>query len=327
MRVLITGATGAVGPAVVREFLEAGEQVRILSRHAVPVAPSGVTVVRGDLLQAATLTPAVDEIDVIVHLAGLAHQTDPHSVARSAFDAVNVDGTGNLMKAAAAAGVKRVVFFSTIAVYGADIELKTEDSATRPDSLYGRSKLAAERVVFDTTADGKPESVVLRLAAVYGPLVKGNYSRLVEALAGRRFVRVGRGANRRTLVHEKDVARAAVLAAQHPSAAGRIYNVSDGAVHTVDEIVRAICVALGRRPPRLRIPLSAARAALRVVEVVAMAAGTRPTISPSTLAKYTEDVAVAATRIQRELGFRPLIALERGWQDTVEGLRERGALP
>ncbi|MCJ7654343.1 MAG: NAD-dependent epimerase/dehydratase family protein, partial [Dehalococcoidia bacterium] len=174
---------------------------------------------------------------------------------------MNVGGTATVVKAAVEAGVKRLVFLSTIAVYGDSCEqILTEDTPVKPDTFYARTKLAAERIVLNAKrADGQPLGVVLRFAAIYGPRIKGNYQRLVQALARRRFIPIGDGSNRRTLIYDRDVARAALLASQHPNAAGKVYNVSDGHFHTLKEIIVAICQALGRKPPRFSVPVGPAR--------------------------------------------------------------------
>src|SRR5690606_11500198 len=107
--------------------------------------------------------------------------------------------------------------------------------------------------------DGKPLGVVLRLGAVYGSHVKGNYERMIRALARNRFIPVGKGLNRRTLIYEKDVGRAAALAVSHPSATGRVFNVTDGKFHTLNEIIESICSAMGRKPPRWFLPVGPTR--------------------------------------------------------------------
>jgi nucleoside-diphosphate-sugar epimerase len=88
---------------------------------------------------------------------------------------------------------------------------------------------------------------VLRLRAVYSSRIKGNYERLTHALARNRFIPIGNGLNRRTLVYDKDVSGAAVLAVSHPAAVGRVFNVTDGEFHTLNEIIEFICSALGRK--------------------------------------------------------------------------------
>ena len=220
------------------------------------------------------------------------------------------------------------MFFSTIAVYGeATGAVLTEESPVRPATLYAKTKAEAERIVLAArTANGTPMGVVLRPGSVYGARVKGNYRRLVCALARRRFVPVGPGNNRRAMVYDKDVADAAVLAATNPAAAGRVYNVSDGEAHTLREIIEAICGALGRRPPRWHVPMRPVRVGVGLVEGAARIVGARPPVSRATIDKYIEDMAVDSHRIREELGFVPRYNLREGWRETIAMMREAGEL-
>jgi nucleoside-diphosphate-sugar epimerase len=298
--------------------------VRIVARR--PAEPSIFSVpvesLVGDVNDGATMTRAARGVDVIIHLAALLHVVDPDPGLAAEYERVNVRGTAAVIQAAITEGVSRVVVMSTIAVYGRRNpgERLDERSPAVPDTIYGRTKLAAEEIALAAgRSDGTPLATVLRSAAVYGPRVKGNYERLVHALARGRFVPVGAGDNLRTLVFEQDLAAAAALAASHPAAAGRIYNVSDGSRHPVREIIAAISQALGRRPPRWHVPIAPVRAAVRAASLVDRRL-------PAMLDKYLEEVAVDATRIQSELGFRPVTALTDGWAVTVAEMRRTGRL-
>jgi UDP-glucose 4-epimerase len=203
----------------------------------------------------------------------------------------------------------------------------TEESPAHPDTFYAKTKLEAERIVLDAKRkDGHPLGSVLRFGAIYGARVKGNYQRLVQALARGRFIPIGNGNNRRTLIYDRDVARASVLAAEHPAAAGKIYNVSDGHFHTLKEIIVAICDALGRNPPRLSVPVGPARFLAGLIEDAFRLVGQKSPISRETIDKYTEDIAVSSQRIQTELGFKPQFDLLTGWRETVQELRRTGNL-
>lgn len=319
---LVTGATGAIGPGVV-SALAATHDIRTLSRsHPEPGLFFGrVTAFIGDVSDPETVRRAAAGANVIVHLAALLHLVDPPPSMRGEYERINVEGTAAVVAAATSERVSRVVLMSTIAVYGHEAQVRLdEESPTRPATFYGQTKLAAEGIALAARrADGAPLATVLRAAAVYGPRVKGNYQRLVHALDRWRFVPVGRGDNLRTLVFEADLASATALAARHPAAAGRVYNVSDGTPHRLREIIVAICVALGRRPPRLHAPVGPVRAAVR-------AASLFDRRLPRMLDKYLEEVAVDASRIQAELGFRPKFGLREGWYATVEEMRRRGKL-
>lgn len=319
---LVTGATGALGPGVVAAMAFT-HQVRTLSRHAPDPAlfRTPVEAFTGDVTDQNIVQRAMDGADVVIHLAALLHIVDPGPEMRSEYERINVAGTETVIDTAKAKGVARVVLMSTIAVYGHGAgQLQDEDSAALPDTLYGETKLAAERVALAARrTDGQPLATVLRSAAVYGPRVKGNYQRLVTALARRRFVPIGRGENLRTLIYEDDLAAAAALAAVHPAAAGRVYNVSDGTPHPLSEIIDAIALALDRRPPRWHVPVAPVRAALRVASVADRRL-------PRMLDKYLEAAAVDASRIRRELGFQPATDLVDGWRRTVETMRREGRL-
>jgi UDP-glucose 4-epimerase len=324
---LVTGATGAVGPAVVAALGE-HYQVRTLSRRPVDAALFSVPVEShlGDITDTEAVRRAAAGAHVIVHLACLLHVTNPPPALHAEYERVNVGGTASVLDAARAEGVGRIVVMSSIAAYGyAGARQLDEHSPTAPDTPYGRTKLAAERLALAATTDQhRPLCTVLRSAAVYGDRVKGNYARLVRALARKRFVPIGPGDNRRALIHDSDLARAVVLAARHPAAPGRVYNVSDGEPHTLRDIVAAICAALGRRPPRVHVPLTPVAMALRLLGAVDR--GGRLPVTAAMLDKYLEDCTVSADRIRDELGFRPVVALRDGWARAVEGMRTRGDL-
>ncbi len=253
---------------------------------------------------------------------------DPPPELEVRYEQVNVGGTKTLLEEAVRSGVKRVVLFSTISVYGSSTgrAIIHEDTAPQPVTAYARSKLGAERAVLSArNADGQPIGTVLRMAAVYGSWVKGNYRRLVTSLARGRFVPIGAGDNRRTLIYERDAARAAVLAADHPAAGGQLFNVTDGEFHSLREIIDAICTALGRKPPRISIPTGPARLAAGLLEGIAHLAGRRSPITRATVDKYTEDIAVDSSRIRTALQFHPEYTLTAGWEEAIQEMRSRGA--
>ncbi len=321
--VLVTGGCGAIGSRLVGRLVAEGERVRVLDRAPAAGLPAGVELISADLGDRAALAAAVGGTATVFHLAALAHVTDPTAEQLREYERVNVEGTRSVVRAARDAGVSRLVFFSTINVYGPTRpgEVHDEGSPLRPSSPYAQSKAAAERAALDAAP-----AVVLRLAAVYGSTVKGNYARLLDALRRRRFVKVGSGRNRRTLVHVDDVCAAARLAAVHPAAPGEVFNVTDGRVHTVSEIVAAMSLALGRTPPRFGVPAAPVRAGARLAEAGARAFGLRPPVTRALVDKYTEETAVDGGRIRRTLGFKPAYDLESGWRQAVAEMRQAGRL-
>lgn len=327
VRVLVTGATGALGPATVKALATAGFDVRALARNPDAPALNGVDTRVGDLTDWASLQRAVQGVDAVVHLAALLHIVNPPPDMRAAYQRINVDGARRLAEAAIGAGVRRFVLASTSAVYGPGPVPASESTVPAPDSWYAESKVAAEGAVLAVHRPGVFDVSILRLSAVYGPRIKGNYQRLLQALAAGRFVPLGLGVNRRSLVHEDDAAAAFVTAVEHPAAAGRLFNVSDGTPHQLREIVRSMCLALGRAEPAISIPAGPAIAGARVVERLARLVGRTPPVTTATLTKYMEESVVDSSRLTRELGFIPRMGLDAGWQTTVETLRASGLLP
>jgi UDP-glucose 4-epimerase len=318
---LVTGARGAIGSTLVRRLREQGYAVRALVRE--PSAggaqmPEGVEVLCGEITDCKLIRHAVRGADVVFHLAAKLHIDNPSPGLKDEYGRVNVEGTRCLSQAAEGAGASRLVFFSTVSVYGPTQrgQLLDEGAPLRPDSLYAETKAQAEEIVREKTS-----GVVLRLGAVFGPQMKGNFQRLLNALRKRRPVLVGDGRNRRALIYVEDLCRAAILAAEHPAAAGQTFNVTDGNVHTLREIIDAMSDALGRSPPRWRLPKSTARFAAAVLEDGFRLVGKSSPIGRSTVDTFVRDVAITGEKIQQQLGYKAQYDLAAGWRETVNSLR------
>lgn len=325
-KVLVTGGTGAVGPVLVRQLLEDGYQVRLFARQTSDLSSlplDQIEVVRGDITQHKLVWEAAEEQEIILHLAALLHINQPTGNLHPRYYAVNVDGTRNVLDAARIAGTKQIILFSTISVYGETDHqyLATEDAPLNGDSFYAKTKAEADQIGLRVGAGPEgPAVTVLRLASVYGPTMKGNYIRLLGALKRGIYCQVGSGDNRRTLVHAEDVARAALAVLDTPSdlVAGKIYNVTDEGPHTMSEIIDAMCQALDSPQPRIKIPESPLRFALKRAEQAQRLLGRTPKIGTFTLDKLLEDVAVDGSRLRNEVGFTPRYSLLDGWRQTVE---------
>lgn len=327
---LVTGATGAVGPRIVDSLLSAGIQVCTLSLDAPPTGlwPIEVDVRLGDVTDADTVSSAMQNVDSVIHLAALLHIVNPPAELRDKYERINVGGTATVVDAAVKAGVNRVVLASTIAVYGPSNGcVLDEESPTAPDSFYGQTKLAAEKIVLAARrADGQPLGTVLRFGAVYGTRVKGNYLRLLQALDSGRLMTVGNGLNRRTLIYDKDLAHAVVLTMSHSAATGQIFNITDGCFHSMQEIIATMSLALGRTPPRHSLPVKPVRWVAGILEDIGRVIGRTSPIVRATVDKYTEDIAVSGEKAQHMLGFCPQYDQASGWREIVAEMRQFGDL-
>lgn len=326
--ILLTGATGEIGPYVAATLHSLGHKVRTLSLDPPPanIGSEGIEVKIGDVTNASAVQAAMQDVDAVIHMAALRQTMNPKGELEEKYKKVNVDGTATVVEAAIKANVRRLVFFSTIHVYGETSgRIVNELTTPQPDTLYGKTKLDAEQIVLSAkNSNGDPLGVVLRFAAVYGSRVKGNYRQLLMALAKNRFIPIGQGENRRTLIYVKDVANAAVLAMTHPDAAGQVFNVTDGKYHNMNEIISTMCDALGRARPRFSLPLRPIRFIAAIAEDSARLFNLQSPVSRVTIDKYTEDIAADGHRIQALLGFTPQYDLISGWRETIKEIKEMG---
>jgi colanic acid biosynthesis glycosyl transferase WcaI len=317
-RMLVTGATGSIGPAVVATALASGWTVRVLVRRTVAF-PDDVEVAVGDIRDPDSVRAAVAGCDVVVHLAGVAHRSGPGT--DDDHRSITRDGARTVFAQAEAAGCERVVFASSISVYGREGTFD-EHSPLQPMTTYGAAKADAEADLRTRIApDGRPLGTIVRLATCYGPGAAGNVTTMLDALDRRRFAVVGSGRNRKTLLHITDAAAALVLVAASPEAAGATYDVSDGCPLPLREVVDQMCSVLGRPAPP-RIPVTPLRLALRVAEGAARSIGRPAPIDGALVDTLVADVAVPALHIRDELGFVVAHDLSSGLATMVGDRRD-----
>ena len=255
---LVTGGAGFIGSHIVAGLVARGERVRILDSFAtgkrsnLPDAEDGVELIDADLRDPDAIRRAVAGVDVIYHHAALA--SVPQSIAEPKICfAINVDGTIDLLDAARAAGVRRVVFASSAAVYGdGDDKPRRESEKPAPRSPYAISKLTGEQLGTAYTDLHDLEVVSLRYFNVFGPGQDPNSQyaaaipRFVAALAaGETPVIFGDGEQSRDFVFVGDVVAANLLAAQADGAAGGVFNIASGRSRSINETLRAIARAMG----------------------------------------------------------------------------------
>jgi nucleoside-diphosphate-sugar epimerase len=251
MRVLVTGATGFVGRAVVAALAANGDEVRAAVRHMPePPFPQGVAVARHGDLPDVDWAPLLAGIDAVVHLAGIAHAGP--GIAEERYDHVNHRATAALAYAARAAGVARLVFISSIRAQtgpAAD-HVVSERDEPRPTDPYGRSKLAAERAV---AGSGVPFTI-LRPVLVYGPGVKGNLRALMRLAALPVPLPFGALSARRSLLNLANFAAAIAFVLRRDGCAGETCVVADPSPLTFAEIVAALRHGIGRKPGLIAVP-------------------------------------------------------------------------
>lgn len=311
---LITGATGFIGQALQRYLQEQGMSVRALTRdasRAAQTADSAVEWVVGDITQPATLVKAMAGVECVFHLAGYAHaweEQDAEFAAR--HQAVNEQGTLNVLQAAQAAGVKRLVFFSTIKAV-ADADHCTDETASAwPTTAYGIAKRQAEEQVLVRCQDGPTQAVVLRLSLVYGVGWKGNLAAMLKWIDRGLLPPLPPLSNQKSMISVQDVCRAAYLAATVSLTGSHRIILTDGERYSTTRIDRAMRTALGRKPPRWYLPLSAWWTLAWLGSIGQWVLRRRLPINRQALHKLFDNSCYRSLYAQSVLGFVPRDTLE-----------------
>ena len=321
-RVLVTGATGLVGRALVASLLDDDQPVRILTRgsRALPPAWAGrVEVCAGDLLRPDTLANAVEGCGSLYHLAGELRD-------ETRVQAVNADGTGHLLEAARQAGLSHVVHMSSVGVMGIErpgpVDENTEGT---PHTAYERSKREGERLAQAWSAATGVPVAVLRPTIVFGVREGGgpdSFLALLRAIASGRFLFVGRHAVA-NYVYVDDVVAAARAAAARKAAGTLI--VAEPAPLT--DFVAAAAAALGVSPPRRALPRPVASVIAVGLEALGAVAGRPVPLTRARVRALSTRTAFRSARIEAALGWRPAVGYREGLRRTVDGYRRAGQLP
>jgi len=315
--VLVTGATGFIGGQLCAALRQNGCEVVALARTA-RTGPWDAFAV-WDAMDPVTVP---ENIDVIFHLAGKAHALAETQQDKDEYFRINTEGTRKLLEAARAARVKRFVFFSSVKAMGegGDICLD-EQAACEPETLYGKSKLEAERLVLE--GGFVPEPVVLRLSMVYGPTRKGNLPRMIESVRKGRFPPLPETGNKRSMVHVDDVVQTATLAAEKDAAIGQTYIVTDGQVCSTRQIYEWICHALEKQVPSWHVPIGMLKALARVGDGIGIFRGRRFMFDSDTLEKLLGSAYYSFGKIERELGYKPVCDLRSTLPEIIEHLNHK----
>jgi len=226
-----------------------------------------------------------------------------------------------MLEAAQRAGVKSFIYFSSVkAVGNSDFEMDETYSAD-PDTPYGASKLAAEKLVLE--GGYVPHPVVIRPSMVYGNTEKGNLPKMIRAIEAGRFPPLPDIGTRRSMVHVEDVVQAAILATERSEAAGQTYIVTDGQAYSTRQIYEWICEALQKPIPGWSVPLVVLKGLGQAGDVIGKMQGKRFMFDSDALAKLAGSAYYSSEKIQNELGFKAGYHLKETLPEIIRYL-ERG---
>jgi nucleoside-diphosphate-sugar epimerase len=310
---LLTGATGFVGRACVPSLEGAGWMVRCAVRGGKPsFATAGDQYALGSIGADTDWSRALQGVNAVIHLAARVHvMRDAAADPLEAFRTVNVEGTRRLARQAAAAGVRRFIFVSSVKVNGEATAAGafTENDPPHPQDPYGISKYEAEQALLEISARTGLEAVVIRPPLVYGPGVKANFLRMLRWVYRGIPLPLGSVHNRRSLLYAGNLADVIVKCLEHPAAAGETFLVDDGEPVSTAQLVREIGDAL-HRPARL-LPIPP-----RFLRVAAAMFGRGEDAE-----RLVGNLVVDSSRVRRTLGWSPPHSREDGLAATAAWFR------
>ena len=313
--ILVSGARGFVGSALVARLAREGVETRACVRRDDASMPNGVhTVQFGDLTANTDWSRALTGVGVIVHAAARVHVMDDTATdPLTEFRRVNVQGTLHLARQAEAAGVRRFVFISSIKVNGEATELGmpfSADDLPAPLDPYGVSKMEAEQGLREIAAQTGMEVVIIRPPLVYGPGVKANFAALMRTVQLGWPLPLGAVHNRRSLVALDNLVDFIVTCTTHPQAANQTFLVSDGHDLSTTELVRGLARAAGV-PARL-LPLP----------VLALQAGAALLGKGDAVQRLCGNLQVDISKARSLLGWVPPVSVDEGLRRAVAGMQK-----
>lgn len=253
---LITGHTGFIGQALVKALAEC--PLKLMGRRI--LADQTGEFFQKNLNAEEDYTAALQDVSVVIHTAAHNHvMGDMSASTLNAYQSVNVDGTMNLARQAAAAGVNRFIFISSIKVNGESTEpghsFNAQDDS-KPSDPYGVSKADAENALRQLASETGMEVVIIRPPLVYGPGVKANFGHMLRIAKMNLPLPLGAINNKRSMVALENLIDLIKTCISHPNAAGNTFLVSDDRDLSTTELLQLMVQAYGKKPRLLPVPMS-----------------------------------------------------------------------
>jgi nucleoside-diphosphate-sugar epimerase len=310
-KVFVTGATGFVGRFLCERLLIAGYSVRgtlLPSENPSTLLPGVNPIVVQTLGPNTDWLTALEGTNIIIHLAARVHNMADHTASPlTEFHKVNTEGTRRLAQEAVRAGVKRLLFVSSIKVNGEESGTPyTKISSANPTDAYGSSKWEAEQILRKIEAETGLEVIVVRPTLVYGPGVKANFLNMMKAVQRGVPLPLASTSNKRSLIYVENLVDALAACATRPEAAGQTYLVSDGEDVSTAELICRTASALGVSARLFPFPVP-------LMKLVGKITGKIAEVN-----RLTGSLTVDSSKIRKELGWKPPFTMEEGLRLTAE---------
>jgi nucleoside-diphosphate-sugar epimerase len=317
MKVLITGGGGFIGSHLVDSQLTQGHQVRTVDLHLGGLVHAinhpNLEAIIGDITDVDFMRQLVAGIDVVYHLAS-AHLDV--NLSADHYRQVNVEATMNLLVAAQAAGVQRMVHCSSNGVMG-EIKKPPANEATpcQPTNIYEQTKWIGEQAVLQFAQETGFPVVVVRPAWVYGPRCPRT-RKLFRTIGKGHFVMFGSGRTLRHPIYVSDAVCGLELCAETDNITGQVYLLAGERPVTIATLVQMIAEVQGVRPPSIHFPVTLGKVAGIAFQTVFKPLGRQPPFSRRSLDFFIKDNAYDISKAKRDLGFQPQVDLPAGLIET-----------
>lgn len=308
-RILLTGTTGFVGRPLAARLLEKGYDLVASVRHCSDILPQSNLQLVDDLTSMTDWSNAIDAVSIVIHTAARVHvMSDSVADPLAEFRRVNLEGTVNLAKQAATAGVKRFIFLSSIKVNGESTRPGmpfTADDSPAPVDPYGISKAETEQALQELSVKTGMEVVIIRPVLVYGPGVKANFLSMMRWLNRGIPMPFGEIHNKRSLVALDNLVDLIITCVDHPAAANQIFLVSDGEDLSSTELLKRVSLSLGSAARLVPVPVGILNFAARLL-------GKREVAQ-----RLFGSLQVDITKTRDLLGWTPPVSVDDALQKTA----------
>jgi len=316
MKILVIGNTGFIGDFLTKELISKGhtvigldirppsEEQKKLCKH-----------ITGDILNRNDVKEAAQGADMVIALAAKHHD---FGVTRNEFFNVNVQGTEILLDCLSELNIKKLIFYSSVAVYGTQKEPTNENTTPRPDNDYGESKLAAEELIEQWVTENKSRcAIIIRPTVIFGPHNYANVYNLIDKIYRKNFIFVGDGKNIKSVAYVENLVDANIFLIDKFKPGIQIFNYSDEPQMTIDKTVEIIGSYMPHGIPKVKIPLVFAVAFGSIFDIVGNLIKHNFPITGARMKKFATSTHHKANKI-RTLGFDQRIATKEGFRRMVK---------
>jgi nucleoside-diphosphate-sugar epimerase len=321
MKIFMTGSSGFVGEHLVERLLSLKNEVTGYDIQESHISDDMFEHVTGDVSDREHISNVLSEkkYDLIIHLAAKHHD---FGIEEKEYFFVNEGGTKNICDAAAKYKVKKIIFVSSVAVYGSSNGPIYDDDPCKPESFYGKSKLAAEKKVEEWFGrDNSRAGYTIRPAVIFGPHNYANMYHLINKVLSKKFVFIGDGSNIKSIAYVSNLVNAILFLINHlKESEYDVFNYSDEPQLTISQIVEKIAEYGKVNFPKLKFPLSVALCLLWPLDIIQKVTGKLIPITANRVKKFNTPTHFESQKI-RKLGYSQDVNLDKAFKETIDWIK------